>query len=141
MISSAAFCLIRGGQDVFQAKGARPLMMPRSLIDCFQPDWDFVAALERDEQHAAFTHHVVTDEPAPSTSGAIGVPRATTTFSPIDQVLPNEQATRLEFAGGLTARINDHFGIFGQAGYQFTVSPSNVERNAVMGDIGVHYQW
>jgi outer membrane autotransporter protein len=53
----------------------------------------------------------------------------------------NEQATRLEFAGGLTTKINDHLSFYGQAGYQFAVSPTNVERNAVMGDVGVRYQW
>jgi outer membrane autotransporter protein len=68
--------------------------------------------------------------------------QATTTFG-IDQVPLNEQATRLEFAGGLTARINDHFSVYGQAGYQFAVSQTTagVARNAVMGDVGVRYQW
>jgi outer membrane autotransporter protein len=68
--------------------------------------------------------------------------QATTTFG-IDQVPLNEQATRLEFAAGLTTRINDHLSFYGQAGYQFAVSQTTagVERNAVMGDVGVRYQW
>jgi outer membrane autotransporter protein len=67
--------------------------------------------------------------------------QATTTFG-IDQVPLKEQATRLEFAGGLTTKINPHLSFYGQAGYQFAVSPTNaVARNAVMADVGLRYQW
>jgi outer membrane autotransporter protein len=67
--------------------------------------------------------------------------QATTTFG-IDQVPLNEQATRLEFAGGLTTKVNLHLSFYGQAGYQFAASPTNaVERNAVMADVGLRYQW
>jgi outer membrane autotransporter protein len=67
--------------------------------------------------------------------------QATTTFG-IDQVPLNEQATRLEFAGGLTTKVNNHLSFYGQAGYQFAVSPTNaVARNAVMADVGLRYQW
>jgi outer membrane autotransporter protein len=67
---------------------------------------------------------------------------ATTTFG-IDQVPLNEQATRLEFAGGLTTKIDPHLSFYGQAGYQFAVSQTTdgVRRNAVMADVGVRYQW
>ena len=68
--------------------------------------------------------------------------QATTTFG-IDQMPLNEQATRLEFAAGLTTRIDDHFSVYGQAGYEFAVSQTTAgaARNAIMGDIGVSYRW
>jgi outer membrane autotransporter protein len=52
------------------------------------------------------------------------------------------QATRLEFAGGVTAKIKDRLNLYGQFGYQFDVSGnSNVRRNGVEGDVGVRYSW
>ena len=43
---------------------------------------------------------------------------ATTTFG-IDVVPLMEQATRLEFAGGVTAKLNPRVSLYAQAGYQF----------------------
>ncbi|HYB08480.1 MAG TPA: autotransporter outer membrane beta-barrel domain-containing protein, partial [Alphaproteobacteria bacterium] len=67
--------------------------------------------------------------------------RATTTFSGVDQVPLDEQATRLEFAGGLTVKLNTSFSLYAQAGYQFAISPSDARRDGVKGDIGVRYTW
>lgn len=65
----------------------------------------------------------------------------TTTFG-TDPVPLNMQATRLEFAGGVTAKIKDRLNVYGQFGYQFAVSgDSNIRRNGVEGGLGVRYTW
>ncbi|MBB5409703.1 outer membrane autotransporter protein [Paraburkholderia sp. HC6.4b] len=67
--------------------------------------------------------------------------QATTTFAN-DRVPLNVQATRLELAGGVTARLKERLNLYGQFGYQFAVSgDSNVRRSGVAGDLGVRYQW
>jgi outer membrane autotransporter protein len=66
---------------------------------------------------------------------------ATTMFGP-DPVPLLEQATRLEFAGGLSARILRGLSLYGQAGYQVAVGGTDGgRRDGVKGDIGVHYAW
>jgi outer membrane autotransporter protein len=52
-----------------------------------------------------------------------------------------EAATRLEFAGGLTGKLNANWSFFGQAGYQFAIASSNERRNGFTGDIGLRYSW
>ena len=64
---------------------------------------------------------------------------ATTLFG-IDPVPLIEEATRLEFAGGVTALLGRGVSLYAQAGYQFAVD--NVfTRNGVQGDIGLRYVW
>jgi outer membrane autotransporter protein len=67
---------------------------------------------------------------------------ATTMFG-VDAVPLVEEATRLELAGGLTAKLNTRFSVFAQAGYQFAVlqGSENTMRNGVKGDFGVRYAW
>jgi outer membrane autotransporter protein len=67
---------------------------------------------------------------------------ATTMFG-IDQVPLLEQATRLEFAGGLSAKIRPGLSLYAQAGYQIAVSGSTDggRRDGVKGDFGAHYKW
>ena len=60
-------------------------------------------------------------------------------FGP-DSVPLAEQATRLEFAGGLSAKILPGLSLYAQAGYQFATS-SQLRRDGVKGDFGVHYAW
>jgi outer membrane autotransporter protein len=64
---------------------------------------------------------------------------ATTTFG-IDQVPLIEQATRLEFAGGVTAKLGSGVSLYAQAGYQFALDGAFI-RNGIQGDIGVRYVW
>ena len=64
---------------------------------------------------------------------------ATTTFG-IDQVPLLEQATRLEFASGVTAKLGGGLSLFGQAGYQFALDSAFI-RNGIQGDIGLRYVW
>jgi hypothetical protein len=67
---------------------------------------------------------------------------AATLFSGAGVAVPLvEQATRLEFAGGLTFKIQPNLSFYAQAGYQFAVSPSDARRNGVKGDIGLRYTW
>jgi outer membrane autotransporter protein len=54
---------------------------------------------------------------------------ATTTFG-VDQATLIEQATRLEFAGGLTARLAPRLSLFAQGGYQFATDESGPNRTA-----------
>ena len=67
---------------------------------------------------------------------------ATTTFG-VDQVPLLEDATRLELAGGVTAKLDARLSLFAQAGYQFAVlqGSENTVRNGVKGDFGVRYAW
>ncbi|MGA9320910.1 MAG: autotransporter outer membrane beta-barrel domain-containing protein [Xanthobacteraceae bacterium] len=66
---------------------------------------------------------------------------ATTTFG-VDAVPLIEEATRLELAGGLTAKLNDRLSLYAQAGYQFAVAQTNdTTRNGVKGDVGLRYAW
>jgi outer membrane autotransporter protein len=68
---------------------------------------------------------------------------AETTFYPSPIQVPLlEGATRLEFAGGGTVKINPNWSFFGQAGYQFAVASSNnIRRNGFTGDFGLRYTW
>jgi outer membrane autotransporter protein len=64
-----------------------------------------------------------------------------TMFVP-DSVLLVEQATRLEFAGGLSAKILPGHSLYAQAGYQFAVSGTDGgRRDGVKGNFGAHYTW
>lgn len=66
---------------------------------------------------------------------------ATTMFG-IDSVPLREEATRLEFAGGLSAKLLPGLSLYAQAGYQFAVSGTDGgRRDGVRGDLGVHYTW
>jgi outer membrane autotransporter protein len=66
---------------------------------------------------------------------------ATTMFG-IDSVPLLEQATRLEFAGGLSAKIRAGLSLYAQAGYQIAVSGTDGgRRDGVKADFGVHYGW
>lgn len=52
-----------------------------------------------------------------------------------------EQATRLEFAGGVNYTLAPSWSLFVQGGYQFAVAPSGIRRNGAEGDFGVHFTW
>jgi outer membrane autotransporter protein len=64
---------------------------------------------------------------------------ATTLFG-IDPAPLIEEATRLEFAGGVSAKVGPGVSLYAQAGYQFAVDSAFL-RNAVQGDIGLRYVW
>jgi outer membrane autotransporter protein len=65
--------------------------------------------------------------------------QATTMFG-VDPVPLLEQATRLEFAGGVTASLGGGLSIYTQAGYQFAIN-SVLPRNSIQGDIGLRTVW
>ena len=64
---------------------------------------------------------------------------ATTLFG-IDPVPLIEEATRLEFAGGVTALLGRGVSLYAQAGYQFALDNAFI-RNGIQGDIGLRYVW
>ena len=64
---------------------------------------------------------------------------ATTPFG-IDPVPLIEEATRLEFAGGVTALLGRGVSLYAQAGYQFALDNAFI-RNGIQGDIGLRYVW
>jgi outer membrane autotransporter protein len=66
-----------------------------------------------------------------------------TTFSGSPLTVPLlEQATRLEFAGGITARVNSSLSFYAQGGYQFAVGDTaGGERQGVSGDLGLRITW
>ena len=64
---------------------------------------------------------------------------ATTLFA-IDPVSLIEEATRLEFAGGVSAKLAQGISLYAQAGYQFGLDGAFI-RNGVQGNIGLRYVW
>ena len=64
---------------------------------------------------------------------------ATTLFG-IDPVPLIEEATRLEFAGGVSAKLGPGVSLYAQAGYQFALDGAFI-RNGIQGDIGLRYVW
>jgi outer membrane autotransporter protein len=67
---------------------------------------------------------------------------AATTFTGSGVQVPLvDHATRVEFAGGLTFKINDYLSTYVQAGYQFAIAPSNTTRDGVKGDLGLRFNW
>ena len=68
---------------------------------------------------------------------------ASTTFAGAPIAVPLlEQATRLEFAGGITARVNSSLSFYAQGGYQFAVGDTaGGERQGVSGDLGLRVTW
>jgi outer membrane autotransporter protein len=66
---------------------------------------------------------------------------ATTMFAD-DPVPLLAQATRLEFAGGLSAKLLPGLSLYAQAGYQFAVDGTDGGgRDGVKGNFGVRYSW
>jgi outer membrane autotransporter protein len=51
-----------------------------------------------------------------------------------------EEATRLEFAGGFSAKLLLNLSFYAQAGYQFGTS-SQQRRDGIKGDFGLRYSW
>ena len=68
---------------------------------------------------------------------------ASTTFSGAPIAVPLlEQATRLEFGGGITAKVNSSLSFYAQGGYQFAVGDTaGGERQGVSGDLGLRLNW
>jgi len=64
---------------------------------------------------------------------------ATTMFG-IDPVPLIEEATRLEFAGGVSAKLGPGVSLYAQAGYQFALDGAFI-RNGIQGDIGLRCVW
>ena len=63
-------------------------------------------------------------------------------FSGADGVPLVNQATMLEFGGGLTGRINANVSVFANVDYEFTVGAAeNEKRNGVRGAFGAKYTW
>ncbi|MBK3786910.1 autotransporter outer membrane beta-barrel domain-containing protein [Paraburkholderia aspalathi] len=68
--------------------------------------------------------------------------QATTTYAGVDQVPVVGQATRMDVAAGVTAKIDTRMSVYSQFGYQFSVNSSaSGSRKGVWGDIGVRYLW
>ena len=64
---------------------------------------------------------------------------STATYSGVDQVPLLQESTQLEFAAGLTTKVNDLLSFYVQAGYEFAVggATDGGRRQGVKGDIGV----
>jgi outer membrane autotransporter protein len=66
---------------------------------------------------------------------------ANTVFSGTDSVPLANQATMLEFGGGLTGRLNANVSVFANVDYQFAVGGNSEKRNGVRGAFGARYTW
>ena len=51
------------------------------------------------------------------------------------------QATMLEFGGGLTGRLNANVSVFANVDYEFAVGSGDDKRNGVRGAFGARYTW
>ncbi|MBC8742909.1 autotransporter outer membrane beta-barrel domain-containing protein [Paraburkholderia sp. UCT31] len=68
--------------------------------------------------------------------------QATTTYSGVEQVPLAQQFTRMDFAAGVTAKLDARMSLYGQFGYQFSINSSATgSRKGVWGDIGLRYLW
>ena len=73
----------------------------------------------------------------------MALPKALTVNAPptaSDPVPLIEEATRLEFAGGVTALLGRGVSLYAQAGYQYGLDGAFL-RNGIQGDIGLRYVW
>ncbi|WP_114241867.1 autotransporter outer membrane beta-barrel domain-containing protein [Dyella sp. C9] len=66
---------------------------------------------------------------------------STATYAGVDQVPLLMQATRMDVAGGVTAKLVAGLSLYAQLGYQFGVSSGNAKRDGVAGDAGLRYRW
>ncbi|MBB5510050.1 outer membrane autotransporter protein [Paraburkholderia sp. JPY681] len=67
---------------------------------------------------------------------------ATTTYSGVDHVPLSQQSTRMDFAAGVTAKLDTRMSLYGQFGYQFSINASATgSHKGVWGDIGFRYTW
>jgi hypothetical protein len=51
------------------------------------------------------------------------------------------QATMLEFGGGVTGRISANVSVFANVDYEFAVGAADDKRNGVRGAFGARYTW
>jgi outer membrane autotransporter protein len=64
------------------------------------------------------------------------------TYSGVDLVPLQEQATRLQLGGGLSVRVNANVNLYANADYQLSVGDTDGgKRNGVRGAAGVRYTW
>jgi outer membrane autotransporter protein len=66
---------------------------------------------------------------------------ANTVYSGTDSVPLVNQATMLEFGGGLTGRVNANVSVFANVDYEFAVGSGDDKRNGVRGAFGARYTW
>ena len=67
---------------------------------------------------------------------------ATTNYADTELVPLNDNTSRMDVAAGLTARLAALMSLYGQVGYQFSVSDSQSgNRRGAWGDIGVRFNW
>jgi outer membrane autotransporter protein len=66
---------------------------------------------------------------------------ANTVFSGTDSVPLLNQATMLEFGGGLTGRLTANVSVFANVDYEFAVGSGDDKRNGVRGAFGARYTW
>ena len=80
--------------------------------------------------------------PAHFSPRPIGLPPVDDLFRVPIAVPLLEQATRLEFGGGITAKVNSSLSFYAQGGYQFAVGDTaGGERQGVSGDLGLRINW
>jgi outer membrane autotransporter protein len=51
------------------------------------------------------------------------------------------QATMLEFGGGITGRVNANVSVFANIDYELAVGAGDDKRNGVRGALGARYTW
>ena len=66
---------------------------------------------------------------------------ANAVYSGTDIVQLVNQATMLEFGGGITGRVNANVSVFANIDYELAVGAGDDKRNGVRGALGARYTW
>jgi outer membrane autotransporter protein len=66
---------------------------------------------------------------------------STATYAGVDQVPLASQGTRMDVAGGVTAKFGVGLSLYAQLGYQFGVGSGNQDRQGIAGDVGIRVRW
>jgi outer membrane autotransporter protein len=67
--------------------------------------------------------------------------QANTVYSGTSTVPLLTSATRLQFGGGVTGRLNANSAVYASADYQLAVGDTNIRRDGFRGTVGFRYTW
>jgi outer membrane autotransporter protein len=67
--------------------------------------------------------------------------QANTVFAGASTVPLLTSATRLQFGGGVTGKLNDNSSVYASADYQLAVDNTNIRRDGFRGTVGFRYTW
>ena len=66
---------------------------------------------------------------------------ATTMYGPVDTVPLIQHATRLEWLGGVTAKLGNRTSLYAEASYQHELDNDDLQRKSVRANVGFRHRW